>query len=197
MFLLRNASKAGRQLNVRLWREQSVDPERPRRSSLARAHRCRGVDRLRDPRLPRAGLAGADADDVPGLRAYARGSAALLGSSPRRLEPHAHGAAQRDAPRAGRAGARRTADRPDHPERRRVARAGRPPRPDRPARPDRPGDLPAVPRADSAIRPARPALAAQSRLRGTRSARWRPTAMWCWTRPPTSASPSAPRAAAT
>ena len=43
------------------------------------------------PRLPRAGLAGADADDLPGVRVRAGGPAALLGAQPPRLEPDAAG----------------------------------------------------------------------------------------------------------
>ena len=50
--------------------------------AAGRAHRRRAVDRLRDPRLPRAGLAAAAADDLPGVRGRPGGAAALLGARP-------------------------------------------------------------------------------------------------------------------
>ncbi len=133
------------------------------------ADRCRPEHRLRHPRLPRSGRAGAQADDLPGLRRPRRQPAPLLGARPPGLVADGLGGAERRAPCPHPSRDRRPGLVPDHPERRRAARARRAAADGRAARPHQRRHLPRLwrphpPHGDAArARRGQPRLAGRAR----------------------------------
>ncbi len=151
----RRASRGGR-------RPRRGCPRPARRPPARGPHRRRSLDRLRHPRLPRAGIPDADADDLPRSSSRARppssgtGRAATwAGAGCAAPTPNA------GPPRPGTAGSRAA----DHPERRRPARGGGVAAAGGAARPNRRRRLPRLPYDVPAVGPPGPARRAQPGLR--------------------------------